>query len=140
MLNISRVKRQKGFSLIELMVAVIIIGILTAIALPAYQDYVRKARRADAYDSLLFIQNLQEKWRANNTTYGSDTQIGAPGTSLEGHYTIAVSGNTATGYVLTATAGGDQVNDKEGTVSCTPLEITVTAGSPRGAKSPPECW
>ena len=55
-----------GFTLIELMIVVIIVGILTMIALPAYQDYARKSRRADVLTKLLDTQLHEEKWRAKN--------------------------------------------------------------------------
>ncbi|MGD9661071.1 MAG: type IV pilin protein [Porticoccaceae bacterium] len=134
-------KSAKGFTLIEMMIVVVIIAILAAIAYPAYQDYVRKARRADAMDALLVVQNLQEKYRANNTTYGTLAQIGFTGTaSVEGRYTIAVTGNTAVAYTVTATGVGDQANDSVGATSCSPLTITVSADNPRGVKTPPACW
>jgi len=85
------------------------------------------------------VQNLQEKWRANNSTYGSLANIGYGGTaSQEGFYTIAVSGTSATGYTTTASAvsGTTQAGD----TGCTTLTITVSAANPRGAKTPAACW
>ncbi|MEA3298656.1 MAG: type IV pilin protein [Pseudomonadota bacterium] len=128
---------QRGFTLIEMMIAVIVIGILAAIALPAYQDYVREARRADALDSLMYIQNLQEKWRANNPAYGSLANIGFTGTtSVDGYYSLAVSGASATGFVVTATGLGPQASD----TGCTSITLTVSAANPRGVKAPASCW
>ncbi len=131
-------QRQQGFTLIELMIAVIIIAILAGIALPAYQDYVRKARRADAHDSLMFIHNLQEKWRANNPQYsGSLADIGFTGAaSADGYYSLALSGASATGFTATATAQGAQASDS----GCTSITLTVSAANPRGAKAPASCW
>ena len=133
--------RSNGFTLIEMMIAVVVIAILAAIALPAYQDYVRKARRSDAMDALLLIQNLQERYRANNPTYGTLAQIGAETTSLENFYNIAVVGTpNAVAYQVTATGVGDQANDAVGATSCSPMTITVSAANPRGAKTPAVCW
>ena len=132
-------KKQKGFTLLEMMITVIIIGILAVIALPSYQNYLRVARRSDALDALMFIQNLQEKYRANNSTYGSLAQIGYSGaTSKEGYYTPTITSNSATGYTATATAvsGTTQASDS----GCTAITITVSAANPRGAKTPASCW
>ena len=128
---------ERGFSLVEMVVAMFIIAILATIVVPAYQDYVRKARLADALDSLMYIQNLQEKWRANNATYGSLANIGFTGsTSTDGYYGLAVSGAGATGYVVTATAQGSQASD----TGCTSITLTVNAANPRGLKAPAACW
>lgn len=96
-------KRVSGFTLIELMVTVAIVGILASIAYPSYTDYVIRAKRSDGKAALLAVQLAQEKWRANNTTYGTLANIGVPAASPDGHYTVAVSGNTATAYTATAT-------------------------------------
>jgi len=139
-LRFKRMTKNKGFTLIEVMIVVVVVAILATIALPAYQDYVRQARRSDAMDALLLIQNLQERYRANNSTYGTLAQIGYDGTdSAEDYYTLAVAGNTATAYTATATGQGDQANDAEGGVTCT-MVITVSAANPRGAKTPAACW
>lgn len=96
-------KRSSGFTLIELMIVVAIIGILASIAYPAYTEYVIRAKRSDAKAALLQVQLAQEKWRANHTSYGTLANIGVNATSPDGYYTIAVSGNTATAYTATAT-------------------------------------
>ncbi|MEK7989442.1 MAG: type IV pilin protein [Thiotrichaceae bacterium] len=62
-------KRSKGFTLIELMIAVAIMGILITIAVPAYNGYLVKSRRADAKTSLLTIAQLQETYFADNNAY-----------------------------------------------------------------------
>ncbi|MBQ0721334.1 MAG: type IV pilin protein [Gammaproteobacteria bacterium] len=134
--------KSSGFTLIELMMVVAIVAILAAVALPSYFDSIRKSRRADAMDALLTLQNSQEKWRANHTTYGAAADIGiaADGTSTsqDGYYTLAAAGNNATAYTLTATATGSQAADAH----CAAMILVVSAGNPGGAKggTNTDCW
>lgn len=134
-------KFDHGFTLIELIIVILIVGILVAISVPAYQDYVRKARRSDAMDTMLGLQNQQERYRANNTTYGNEADLGLaePVPTVENFYTVQISANTATGYTLVATALGDQVNDTD-CAGDNAMTITVNAANPRGSKTPVACW
>jgi type IV pilus assembly protein PilE len=110
----------KGFSLIELMIVVAIVGILAVIAIPSYTEYVAKSRRAEAMRGLGDLLLRQERWRSNNTTYGTYANMGSPTVD---NYTLSITNPTASGYVLTATRSGAQTNDR-----CGNLVITVAAG------------
>ncbi|GAB3192651.1 type IV pilin protein [Hydrogenophaga aquatica] len=121
-------KPSSGFTLIELMIAVAIIGILAAIALPAYQNYVREARRADAIAGLLDLQRQQERWRVNNPAYTSGTGLTFPTSDF---YDFAVSGTGTTTYTLTASAKSTQTAD----TGCTTLSINQA-----NTKAPTSCW
>lgn len=65
-------QRHRGFTLIELMVTVVIIGILAAVAYPAYTSSVQRSRRADAVALLTSVVQAQERYRSNRATYASD--------------------------------------------------------------------
>ncbi len=95
------IKNTAGFTLVELMIVVAIIGILVTVAYPSYLDYVQKAKRGDAIDALLFEAGRMEEFYLNNDTYTGATITNA--TSPEGNYTQSV--NIPAGglsYTLTA--------------------------------------
>ena len=106
-----------GFTLIELMIVVAIIGILAAIAYPSYQDSVRKARRTDGQAMLLNVMALQERYYTDNNLYTTDmTDLGLadPAPSDEGFYSIdgaACGAGIASCVTLTATALAPQNSD-----------------------------
>lgn len=68
-------KNNKAFTLIEMLIVVALIGILAMIAIPSYESYVQKSRRADALGVLQAMQLSEEKFRANNVTYGDLTDV-----------------------------------------------------------------
>ncbi len=65
-------KMNNGFTLIEVMIALAIVGIIVALAYPAYNDYVTEARRASAQSILLDAQLKQERYRSYNNTYAAN--------------------------------------------------------------------
>lgn len=83
-------KKQKGFTLIEVMIVVVIVAILAAVAVPSYQDSVRKTRRADAKEALTRIAALQERFFFTNNRYGTAAELGIGSSSQEGFYTINI--------------------------------------------------
>ena len=124
-------RAQGGFGLLELMIAVAIIGILAAIAYPSYQDQVERSRRTDATTALLALAQTQERIMATCGEYatasvtaatscgdalgGGGGGIGlgqADAVSEEGFYNLAVAGD-ADSYTLTATTTGSQANDED---------------------------
>jgi type IV pilus assembly protein PilE len=124
------------------MITVAIVAILAAISLPSYNNYVREGRRSDAYAALSNVSLQQEKYRANNTTYGTLAQAGVSTESPDKHYVISIDAATitASGYVAVATAisTGSQAGDKQGAQSCSALTLTVASGIP--AYTPAACW
>lgn len=94
-------KKNKGFTLVELMVVVAIMGILASVAYPKYTHYVIKAKRSDAKEALLIEEGRMEEFYQNNDTYIGAAVASAD--SPDGYYKIALSGTTLFGYLLTAT-------------------------------------
>ncbi|MFB1490679.1 MULTISPECIES: type IV pilin protein [unclassified Thiocapsa] len=130
-----RTPPRRGFTLIELMIALAIVAILTAIALPSYQSYIQSARRTDGQASLQRIMLEQEKWRSNHPTYTATlSDLGVTSSSADGHYTLALSGTSGTGYTATATATGGQAND----AACADMTLEVDAADV--TTGPAGCW
>ena len=110
---------QVGFTMTEILIAMAIVGLLAAIALPAYQQSTRKANRADAKITMARLATLQERFFFQNNAYAEDfseivggLSLGDTVTSDEGHYEIslAMTGG-GTGWIMTATALGGQGED-----------------------------
>lgn len=128
----------RGFTLIDLMITVTIVGILAAIAFPSYTDSVRKSRRAEAVVALNSLQLAQEKWRANNLSYAGLNELGISASTESGYYTLAITNPTATAYTATATATSKGSQNAD--TGCTPL--TVNQNGPVYGTSPNQrgCW
>jgi type IV pilus assembly protein PilE len=119
---------QKGFTLIELMIVIAIVGIISAIAYPSYQDSVRKARRGDAEASLVQAANDMERFYTENNSYLGVTW---PANITSDVYTLAISVQSVSAFTLQATPTGTQLSD-----SCGTLTLSST-----GAKTPAlKCW
>ena len=148
--------RLRGFTLIEVMITVVIVAILATVALPAFLDQIRKGRRADAVDTLAQVQQAQERYRANNTSYGThfivvsgrmtgvgvstDTNAAASFTTSSGYYTVTLPAASSGGYTATATAASSQANDSK----CTSLSMVVAGGNATynatGSSTANQCW
>lgn len=132
------------------MIAVAILGILVAIALPSYEGSVRKSRRADAHLALQRIQLEQDKLRAECNSYAAGlhttricdsvtpgyNRLALPSTSPDGFYSLALSGASATGYTASATAVSGQAQAAD--TNC--LTITLTVSGATLSKAPAACW
>ncbi len=135
-------KHSHGFTLIELMITVAIIGILAAIAYPSYVDQVRKSRRTDAQSLLLQAANRQERYYTTEYEYAADmAALGLTTETENGFYDVEVASADQDSFTIRADAKGDQAND-----ICTAFEINQlgekTANDSDSASSDIslQCW
>jgi type IV pilus assembly protein PilE len=154
-------RTQKGFTLIELVVTMVIAAILAAIAIPAYSNYVRKSHRTDAKSALLDLASLEERYFSTQNSYssnwsdlgyGASAANGASIASPNGYYTLSpptvvtataptstTPGTPAT-YSFTATATGNQLKD----TTCKTYTVTSagsrTAQDASSTDTTSSCW
>jgi type IV pilus assembly protein PilE len=112
----------RGFTLIEMMVAVSVAGILGSLAYPSFESQVQRGRRAEALAAMLTAQLTQERWFANTGRYGTLAEIGLPARTTSGHYTLGTSEVSSNGYRLVAVATGPASRD----AACRELRLQVT--------------
>lgn len=127
-----RTRRSRGFTLIELMIAVVVVALLAAVALPSFLDQIRKSRRSEAFTAISAAQQAQERWRGNNPEFTDslpDLGITSATTGPGGYYTLAVttpSGSERTEYIVTAVAVSGTSQVKDG--NCARLGVRVAGG------------
>ncbi|MFT7008968.1 MAG: type IV pilus assembly protein PilE [Colwellia sp.] len=128
-----------GFTLIELMITVAIVGILAAVAYPSYTSFVTSSNRSEGQRELLRLANLQEETFIDRRSYTTDmTALGLafdPHLTEFGNYSIdATIDNGGTSFLLTATAQGTQTGD----TGCTTL--TINEAGQKGPAGSEICW
>ena len=127
----STVAKPRGFSLIELMIAVAIVGILVAIAVPSYQEHLRKGRRADAQAFLTQVAQRQQQYLLDARTYAADlAELNlAPPASVSDHYAVSVASSMGPPptFTITATASSS-AQSKDGNLTLTNTGAKTRAG------------
>jgi type IV pilus assembly protein PilE len=145
------VKRNLGFTLIELMAVVAVVAILAAIALPSFIAQIRHSRRSEVQGAIQSAALAEERVRADCTTYvsvsgaaGWTTAPAGCGATLGGnpytstYYTLAISNSSGTTYTITASAVGSQTNDSAFGTPCSALTYRYASGAID--KAPTACW
>lgn len=123
--------RSTGFSLVELLVTIMVIGILAAVAFGSYQSHIRKGRRADAQAFLMDLVQRQQQYFTDSRAYATDvaTLNNPLPASLSSFYTVQVAtAATPPTFTITATAVGSQLSDGNLTINNS------------GAKTPSDRW
>ena len=138
-------RKNSGVTLMELMVVVIIVGVLAAVGVPTYRNYMMRTHRTEAKSALLRLAAQQERFYLQNNTYTNNfVALGFPGPVSENSvYTLAIPVANVTAFTATATptAGGgingvDQTADAEcATFTINQQGIRTAAPNPNGS-----CW
>jgi type IV pilus assembly protein PilE len=133
-------KKSAGFTLIELMITVAVIGILASVALPSYTEYIKKGKRAEARAEILKADGWLERYYTENNRFTNNTAndknsifesrfttVPSSSSGSAANYDIAIS-VTAVAYTVTATPTGSMAGDGCGTYTKTNIGYITSGG------------
>ena len=124
MLHVQPLPPRRGFTLVEIVVALVLVALLVMLAYLSFRAQWLKARRGDGRVALMQLQQAQERWRADHPAYAAAAELNSPDRSAHGHYRLGVHASSASGYELHAEAQGDQHDD----TVCKVLRVRQTQG------------
>lgn len=133
--HFSRRSGHRGFTLIELMIAVVVVAILSAIAYPSYQDYIRRGKRATAQAAMMDLASKEQTYLLDRRVYTTSTStvgFAAPAEIANDYtFTVAVDNTVSPPtFTITATPQGGQSNGGEPTLTL----------NQAGTKTPASYW
>lgn len=132
----STMGRKKGFTLIELLTVVIVVGIVAALALPAYSKYVRRAKLQEAFAMLLSLHTKEQLYWGDAHNYGpSDCAVGALPPPTKYFSYVCNINNSQQGYLITAKGQGDLLNYNF-TIDQTGKRVTIDFPGASGLPAP----
>ena len=137
--SLSQRRRHRGFTLIELMITVAIVGILAKVALPSYLDYTKRGKLTEAFNNLSSCSMALSQFYQDNRTFVGATLTGSNNQcqATSSNFGYALSNLTTTGYTLTATGSG-AVSGFVYTLDNTGTRATT--GAPSGWTTSTSCW
>ena len=143
----SNTQRNRGFSLVELLIVVLLMSLIMGIGVPGYRQYTQRAARADATSALLRLAAAQERWYLQNGTYATNAQLAAAppaglgftgGKTERGYYDLQITAANALAFTIQATpaAGQPQTTDAD----CQAFGMDERGQKTSGPQGIAVCW